>query len=65
MDGDSEEDLKMMCPLGKKEVRKLEVPADLVSEVRSVLISIFPSLTISEMEFSFSNLRNFSIPPPC
>lgn len=29
MDSNREEDLKMVCPLGKKEVRKLEVPADL------------------------------------
>lgn len=53
MDNVSEEDLNMMCLFGKKEIRKLETPADIISEVRlgSVLISIFPCLTISEMVF--------------
>jgi hypothetical protein len=53
----------MMCLFGKKEVLQLETPADIVSEVRNILISIFHSLTIFEMEFSISNLRKFSIPP--
>jgi hypothetical protein len=49
MDNDNEEDLKMMCLFRKKEIRKVETPANIISEVRSILISIFPCLTISEI----------------
>lgn len=64
MDNDREADLKMMYLFGKKGIQKLETPADVISEVRSVSISIFPHLTISEMDFSFPNSQNCSIPLP-
>jgi len=63
MDNDSEEDLKMMCLIGKKELRKLEMPAARYDS-GVFFIAIFPCLTISKMDFSFSNPRNCSIPPP-
>ena len=55
MDSDSEEDLKAMYPFGRKEVRKLEMPVDIVSEVPRILIFVFPFLTISQMQFPFPN----------
>jgi hypothetical protein len=55
MHNDSEEDLKKMYPFDKKEIRKLETPANIISEVRSILISIFPWSNYLQDYFSFSN----------